>query len=177
MTDSAAILGAQPLLRRLPASQIERLAACARHLSLPAGTRMFDEEAPAHCFWLIEAGQVALDTLVPGNSRVIIEKLGRGDLVGLSWLAPPYQFRYGAVTTQVLQAFEFDAAAVLAACDADPALGYALLRRLFPIASRRLQATRARLIDAEMHPHAASARPFGSARIGPVEVPVPGDRR
>jgi CRP/FNR family transcriptional regulator, cyclic AMP receptor protein len=155
MTDSIAILGAQPLLRQLPANQIERLAACARHVSMPAGTRLFDEGAPAHSFWLIEAGQVALDTLVPGNSRVIIEKLGRGDLVGLSWLAPPYQFQYGAVATQALQAFEFNAAAVRTACDADPELGYALLHRLFAIAAHRLQATRARLIDSEMHPHAA----------------------
>jgi CRP/FNR family transcriptional regulator, cyclic AMP receptor protein len=157
MSDGAAILGAQPLLRQLPASQIERLAACARHVSLPAGTRLFDEGAPAHCFWLIEAGQVALDTLVPGDSRVIIEKLGRGDLVGLSWLAPPYQFQYGAVAAQVLQAFEFDAAAVRAACDADPALGYALLRRLFGIASHRLQATRMRLVDVQMHPNPNAA--------------------
>jgi CRP/FNR family transcriptional regulator, cyclic AMP receptor protein len=155
MTDGAAILGTQPLLRRLPADQIERLFACARHISLPAGVRLFDEGAPAHCFWLIEAGQVALDTLVPGDGRVIIEKLGRGDVVGLSWLAPPYQFQYGATATQALQAFEFDSSAVLAACDADPALGYALLRRLFAIASRRLQATRVRLVDVQMHPNAA----------------------
>jgi CRP/FNR family cyclic AMP-dependent transcriptional regulator len=154
MTDGTAILGAQPLLRHLPASHIERLAACARHVSMPAGARLFDEGAPAHCFWLIEAGQVALDHLVPGTGRVIIEKLGRGDLVGLSWLAPPYQFQVGAVATQVLQAFEFDAAAVRAACDADPELGYALLRPLVAVASRRLQATRARLIDVRMHPHA-----------------------
>jgi CRP-like cAMP-binding protein len=155
MTESASIIGAQQFLRRLPASQIERLAACARHVSLPTGTRLFDEGTPAHSFWLIDAGQVAIDTLVPGTGRVTIEKLGRGDVLGLSWLAPPYQFKYGAVATQPLQVFEFDARAVRAACDADPALGYALLDRFLTVAAHRLQATRARLIDAYLHPRAA----------------------
>jgi CRP/FNR family transcriptional regulator, cyclic AMP receptor protein len=142
MTECAAIIGAQPFLRRLPAQQVERLTACARHISMPAGPRLFDEGAPARSFWLIDAGQVAIDTL------------GRGDLLGLSWLAPPYQFKYGAVATQPLQAFEFDGSAVRAACDADPGLGYALLDRFLGVAAHRLQATRARLIDVRLHPNA-----------------------
>lgn len=80
----------------------------------------------ARNFWLIDAGQVALGTLVPGDGRVVIETLGRGDVVGLSWLLP-YQVKLGAVTTQSMRAFECDAAAVRAACDADRALGYAVL--------------------------------------------------
>jgi CRP-like cAMP-binding protein len=155
MTECVAIIGAQPFLRQLPASQIERLAACAEHVSLAAGTRIFDEGAPARSFWLIDAGQVAIDTLVPGDGRVIIEMLGRGDLLGLSWLAPPYQFKYGAVATQPLQAFQFSATAVRAACGGDPALGYALLDRFLAVAARRLQATRARLLDAVLHSSAA----------------------
>ena len=105
MSRDAAIIGAQPFLRHVPATQIEQLSACARHVCVPAGTRLFDEGAPAHSFWLIDAGQVALDTLVPGTGRMVIEKLGRGDLLGLSSLTPPYQHGYGAVTTQPMQAF------------------------------------------------------------------------
>jgi CRP/FNR family transcriptional regulator, cyclic AMP receptor protein len=153
MAGQAAIIGAQSFLRQLPACQVERLSACARHVSVPPRTRLFDEGAPAHAFWLIDAGQIAVDTLVPGDGRVTIEKLGRGAVLGLSWLAPPYQFKYGAVTTQPMQAFEFDAVAVRAACDADPALGYALLDRFAAVAAHRLQATRARLIDAYWRPH------------------------
>jgi hypothetical protein len=46
-----------------------------------------------------------------------------------------------------MQAFEFDARAVRAACDADPALGYELTQRLSGLVVQRLQATRARLLD------------------------------
>jgi len=52
------------------------------------------------------------------------------------------------VTTQPTQAFEFDARAVRAACDEDPALGYELSRRVSGVVVRRLEATHARLIDA-----------------------------
>ncbi len=144
----SSIIGAESFLRGLPPVYLERLASMSRHVSLPAGARLFDEEVPARCFWIIDAGQVALDALVPGVGRVVIEKLGRGDVVGLSWLARPYQFRYGAVTTQPMQAFEFDAAQVRAACRDDPAFGYAVLDRFLAVACHRLQVTRARLLRA-----------------------------
>jgi CRP/FNR family transcriptional regulator, cyclic AMP receptor protein len=144
----AAIIASHSFFRRLPDRHLERLASAARHVSIPAGTRLFDEGGTARNFWLIDAGQVALDTRIPGDGSVIIERLGRGDIVGLSWLQPPFQFRFGAVTTQPVQAFEFDATAVRAACDADPELGYALISRFQAVTARRLQATRARLREA-----------------------------
>jgi CRP/FNR family transcriptional regulator, cyclic AMP receptor protein len=147
MGEHSAIIAAQPFLRGMTPGQIERLAEVARHVCVPSGSRLFEEGMTARNFWLIDAGRVALDALVPGDGMVIIETLGRGDVVGLSWLQPPCQFRYGAVTLQPLQAFEFDAAAVKAACDADPVFGYALLTRFMAVAARRLQATRARLLQ------------------------------
>lgn len=147
MGEPAAIIGSQPFLRGLAPGQIARLAALARHVSVPSGYRLFEEGMTARNFWLIDAGQVALDAFVPGDGRVIIETLGRGDVVGLSWLQAPWQFRYGAITTQPMQAYEFDAVAVRAACDAEPVLGYALLSRFMSVAARRLQATRARLLE------------------------------
>jgi CRP/FNR family transcriptional regulator, cyclic AMP receptor protein len=143
-----ALIGAQPLLRGLPTEQIARLAAVARHVSLPQNHQLFEESAPADRFWIIDAGQVALDVLVPGVGRLTIETLGRGDVVGLSWLVPPYQWQFGAVCTQPMQAFEFDARAVRAACAEDPEFGYAIAMRFMAVASHRLQATRCRLLQA-----------------------------
>ena len=119
---------------------------------MPAGQRMFEEGSSANRFWLIDAGQAALDALVPGHGRIIIGMLGRGDVIGLSWMLPPYQWRFGAVATQPTQAFVFDARAVRAACDTDPVLGYELSRRFSAVVVNRLQATRARLIEACSRP-------------------------
>jgi hypothetical protein len=43
--------------------------------------------------------------------------------------------------------FELNAIAVRAACEEDPGLGYALLRRVMSAASSRLHATRVRMLD------------------------------
>jgi CRP/FNR family transcriptional regulator, cyclic AMP receptor protein len=143
------VLGAQPFLRGLPDHHLDTLAALCRHVAVPSGRRLFDEDEHADRFWLIDAGQVVIDTMVPGRGRVAIETLGRGDVAGVLWLGPPpYVLRFGAVTTQPMQGFEFDGRGVRAACDCDPALGYELSRRVTGLVVRRLEATHARLIDA-----------------------------
>jgi CRP/FNR family transcriptional regulator, cyclic AMP receptor protein len=150
-----AVLGAQQFLRGMPGGHLASLAAACTHITVPAGQRLFDEGHTASRFWLIDAGQVTLDMTVPGYGRVIIETLGRGDLLGLSWLQPPYQWRLRATATQPTQAFEFDARAVRAACDEDAALGYEFTRRLSAVIARRLQATRARLLEMSVRADAA----------------------
>jgi CRP/FNR family transcriptional regulator, cyclic AMP receptor protein len=145
-TQELSALKSQSFLRGLPDAQLATLAGICRHVAVPTGQRLFEEGAVADRFWLIDAGRVALDALVPGKGRIIIESLGRGDVIGLSWMLPPWQWRFGAVATQPLQAFEFDARAVRAACDADPALGYEISRRFSAVLVRRLQATRSRLL-------------------------------
>jgi CRP/FNR family transcriptional regulator, cyclic AMP receptor protein len=142
------VLGAQPFLRGVPSAGLAVLAGLCEHVTIPSRQRLFDEGTRAGRFWIIDAGQVTLDASVPGQGRVIIETLGRGDVIGLSWMLPPYQWRFGAVASQPTQAFAFDAQAVRAACDADPLLGYELSRRFSAVVVRRLQATRARLVEA-----------------------------
>lgn len=69
-----------------------------------------------------------------------------GELLGWSWLFPPYQSAFGVVPATRVEAFQFDGPAVRAACDADPELGYELTRRLARVVTNRLQATRIRLV-------------------------------
>lgn len=152
MGEQTSLVGAQPFLRNLPARYIARLADVAHHVSLPPRHRLFEEGGTADKFWLIDAGQAALDVLVPGQGRMVIEMLGRGEVIGLSWLQQPYQWRYGAITTQPMQAIEFDARAVRLACSLDSAFGYAVVSRFMAVAAHRLQATRARLLETRMQP-------------------------
>jgi CRP/FNR family transcriptional regulator, cyclic AMP receptor protein len=156
MTENPAIVGAEPLLRGLPPDQVALLTAAARHVSLPLHHRLFEEGGPADRFWIIDAGQVALDVLEPGVGRLTVATLGRGDVVGLSWLVPPYQWQFGAVCMQPVQAFEFDARSVRAACAEHPEFGYAIAMRFMTIAVHRLQATRARLLRARSVASAAA---------------------
>lgn len=111
------------------------------------GHRIFAEGDTARRFWLIRSGHVALDVHAPGDRQLIVETLGQGDLLGLSWLVPPYQWQFSATAVQDTMTFEFNADAVRAACEADAGLGYQLLQRVMSAASSRLQATRIRMLD------------------------------
>jgi CRP-like cAMP-binding protein len=144
---SAAELGGHAFLRGMPAGYVAVLAGACRATAVRAGHRFFDEGGTASRFWLIAGGRVALDVHSPGHSTLILETLGPGDLLGLSWLVPPYEWQFGATAVQETMTFELDAEAVRAACDADPGLGYQLLRRVMPAASSRLQAARIRMLD------------------------------
>jgi CRP/FNR family transcriptional regulator, cyclic AMP receptor protein len=146
-TQDIPVLGAQRFLRGMPDAHLARLAAACRHVAIGAGQQLCHEGETASRFWLIDAGQVTVDVSVPGSSRVIIDILGRGDLLGLSWMLPPYQCRLRAIATQPTEAFEFDAQSVRAACDSDASLGYEFTKRLSGVIVRRLQATRTRLLD------------------------------
>jgi CRP/FNR family cyclic AMP-dependent transcriptional regulator len=151
MTTDKAVLGAQPFLRGMPDGHLAKLAALCEHVAVPTRQRLFEEGTTAGRFWLIDAGQVTIDTIVPGRGRLTIEVLGRGDVLGLAWLTPPFQWRFGAVASQPMQAFQFDARAVRAACDEDPALGYELSKRVSGLLVRRLAAIHTRLLEASAH--------------------------
>jgi CRP/FNR family transcriptional regulator, cyclic AMP receptor protein len=140
-------LAGHAFLRGMPAALLTSLATVSTLVTVPEGRRFFEEGAAAARFWLIRHGQVALDIHVPGRHQILVETLSDGDLLGLSWLSPPLPWQFGAVALADTTAFELDGAAVLAACDTDAVLGYELLRRTMAAASRRLQATRVRLLD------------------------------
>jgi CRP-like cAMP-binding protein len=150
---TAAELGSHGFLRGMPDGYVAVLAQACRATTVPAGHRFFAEGGPADRFWLIGSGHVALDLDAPGH-RLILETLGKGDLLGLSWLVPPYEWQFGATAVQQTMAFELNADTVRAACDQDPGLGYQLLRRVMPAASSRLQAARIRMLDLYASPAA-----------------------
>jgi CRP/FNR family transcriptional regulator, cyclic AMP receptor protein len=143
---TATSLAAQPFLRGMPASQLRPLAAAALDVTFPAGHRIFEDGGYADRFWLVRSGRVSLDMLVPGEGRIIIDAIGMGELLGLSWLFPPYRWAFGAVCVSPVEAFQFDAAAVRECCSTDPVFGYELYSRLTRVLATRLQSTRTRLI-------------------------------
>ncbi|MEV4611601.1 cyclic nucleotide-binding domain-containing protein [Kitasatospora sp. NPDC049258] len=134
-------------LGTLPPGHRDRLAAFARDVSIPAGTRIFEEGGVADRFWIIRSGGAALDVHIPGRRAAVVETLGEGDLLGWSWLFEPYRWHLGARARGTLLAAEFDAGRVRAGCARDPAFGLAITHGVAAVIARRLGATRARLLD------------------------------
>ncbi|WP_377267668.1 Crp/Fnr family transcriptional regulator [Peterkaempfera sp. SMS 1(5)a] len=119
----------------------------AHEVSFPAGVRLFEEHRHADRFWVLRSGGVDLDMHIPGHRPTVIATVHGGDLLGWSWLFPPYLWTLGAHTRTPVEAFEFDAAEVRARCEADHAFGHQLALLCAAVIGRRLHATRTRLLD------------------------------
>jgi CRP/FNR family cyclic AMP-dependent transcriptional regulator len=143
---TASSLATHPFLYGMSRSQLWTLADAASAVRFPARYRLFEEGGNASRFWLIQSGHVALDAFLPGDGRMVIENIGIGEMLGWSWLFPPYQWTSGAVTVVPVQAFQFDGPVVRSCCAADPELGYELGQRMLRVMAGRLRVTRDRLV-------------------------------
>jgi CRP-like cAMP-binding protein len=134
------------LFGSLPSPGRQRLESLARDISFPPDTRIFDEGDRADRFWVIHTGAVTLDLQVSGRPAPEVETLRPGDLLGWSWLFPPYAWHLGAQAQSHVRAQEFDATVVRALAEADPVFGRALALKVAEIVSCRLQSARSRLL-------------------------------
>ena len=148
------MLATQPFLAGLSKEQRDKLLPWARKATFPTGARIFEEGRGADRFWIVREGRVSLETQVPGRGAVVVESLGRGAVLGWSWLFPPYRWHFSAAAGEVTLALEFDGAAVRELCQRDPALGYDLAMRFTEVVVDRLQSTRLRLLDLYARPSA-----------------------
>jgi CRP-like cAMP-binding protein len=135
------------LLSDLSPAQLERVAELGREVSFATGQRIIEEGREANRCWLIRSGQVSLQTPLPSDASVTVQTLGPGDVLGWSWLLPPYRWRFDGVATVPVTAFELDAVQLRALAQQDCSLGYAISVRLVEALAERLHGTRARLID------------------------------
>jgi CRP-like cAMP-binding protein len=112
-----------------------------------AGEYLFREGEQADVFYVIRHGSVALELHVPAREAVTIETLHQGDLLGWSWLFPPYRWEFDGRAREDTALISFDGACLRGKCDADHQLGYDVMSRFAQVIIARLQATRLRLLD------------------------------
>ncbi|MGW4740662.1 Crp/Fnr family transcriptional regulator [Nocardia xishanensis] len=153
-------------LAALSEDQLRTLARAGRDVAFPAGHRVIGEGLPADRCWLIRRGRILLDAQVPGRGGVVLQTLEGGDVLGWSWLVPPYRWHFGAVTAEPVEAIEFDARTLAELADRDPRFALALTLMLFEALLDRLQATRARLLDLYRNPAETAGLPRITAERG-----------
>lgn len=149
----------EPLLRGhkffagLQDDHLALLTGCAANVVFPAGTFLFREGEPADAFFLIRDGSLALEIAAPAGGALVVQTLGPGDVAGFSWLIEPHRWEFDGRVTERLRAIQLDGTCMRGKCDADPRLGYELMRRFAALATTRLQATRLQLLDVYGHGH------------------------
>ena len=131
----------------LDPAYLELIAGCGSTTGFADGDYLFREGDPADNFYVIRHGRVALEVFAPGRGQMLVATLGPGELVGWSWLFPPYRWHFDGRALEPVRALTFDGACLRAKCDADHALGYELMQRFASSMLARLQATRLQLLD------------------------------
>ncbi len=148
------LIAATPVFAGLEPEQLELIAGCAVNERFDSDALLFRQGAPADRFFLIRAGSVALELDAAGRGTHVIETLGPGEVAGWSWLFEPHRWAFDGRAVEPTAVVAFDGRCLRGKCDADPALGYALMRRFAATIVDRLQATRLQLLDVYANPAA-----------------------
>jgi CRP-like cAMP-binding protein len=141
------ILAKHPFFAGVAAEHGQLVAGCARNHRYDAGDYLFREGGPADEFYLVRHGHVSLEIGAPGQPAIVFATLGEGEIVGASWLVPPYRWLYDARAVTLTRAIGVDAACLRAKCEADHHLGYDMMKRFLPILVQRLHATQLQILD------------------------------
>jgi len=147
MEDIEHILARHAFFAGFAAEHSQIVAGCARNHRYDAGEYLFREGGSATEFFLIRHGQVALEISAPGQTPIVFATLGEGEIVGASWLVPPYRWMFDARAVVLTRAIGIDAACLRGKCEADHDLGYEMMKRFLPILVQRLHATRLQILD------------------------------
>ena len=123
------------------------LCGCAKNVRFEAGQYLLREGDPADQFFLLRHGRVALEMTAPGQGAVAFQTVREGEIVGVSWLIPPYRWAYDARALGLVRAIAMDAACLRDKCEANHDLGYAMMKRFVPVLVQRLHATQLQILD------------------------------
>jgi CRP/FNR family cyclic AMP-dependent transcriptional regulator len=141
------LVAESPIFAGLDQQYLELIAGCGQNTGFEAGQYLFHEGDQADTFYLVRHGRVLLETFVPGRGAITIETIDDGDVVGWSWLFPPYRWHYDARALDVVRAVAFDGTCLRGKCNDDHTFGFHLLCRFSPVMVARLEATRLQLLD------------------------------
>ena len=144
-----------PFFRDMKREHIGVVSKGATEMEFKRGEFLIHEDEPANRFFLIERGKVAVEAHDPGPIGVEVEELGPGEVLGWSWLFPPFTWHLRARAVEPTKVIVLNAAHLLRVAVNDHAFGYEIMKRVSQIIIHRLQAARRQLVaqavDAALH--------------------------
>ncbi len=140
------VVACHPFFHGMTGPHLRILGECAGRSEFDAGQTMFRRGEAANLFYLIEEGEVSVELQTPGQGSICIQTLGAGEVVGWSWLFPPYEWRFDARAVKPTRVIHFYGIWLRELCEEDAEFGYALMTRTTRVVTSRLQAAREQLV-------------------------------
>lgn len=142
-------VAAHPFFIGISAHYIRLLSDCAMATRFAKSQVIFRAGEMANRFYLIERGKVVLESEADaGGAPVIIDTISAGDLLGWSWIFPPYIWHFTARAVEPTSSIFFYGTILREYCDKDSTIGYKLFKRISEVMVRRLQRARSELLKA-----------------------------
>jgi len=141
------IIQAHPFFQGMEDRHVEFITSCAKNVRFEKGHVILREGEEANEFYFIREGLVAIELATPTKGFARVQTVGEGEVLGWSWLVPPYRWRFGARACQSTRALAFDGKCLRLKCEEDHDLGYNLLKRFTNVVTERMDATRLQLLD------------------------------
>jgi CRP/FNR family transcriptional regulator, cyclic AMP receptor protein len=141
------LLAKHSFFQGLKAEDLKVIAGCGSNVHFEPGEFLFHEGDQADHFYALREGSAVVEIHVPQAGPVVIQSVGPGEILGWSWLFPPYRWQFDARAREGIRATVFDGQCLRTKCESNPALGYELMKRLAFMVSQRLEATRLQLLD------------------------------
>jgi len=147
MTDLGQRIRRHPFVATLSDDHITTLEGCGlSYLSFEPGDKIVREGKVAEACFLIDRGDVALNLHVGRTESRTLQIVHGGEIVGWSWLLPPYLGTSEAIALAPVTTLRIDAALLREAMEGDRVFGYAMLVHICNVAVSRLEASRRELL-------------------------------
>jgi len=141
------IIAEHPFFAGLESHYTELLVGCGANVRFQPGAYIFKEGEAANTFYLLRSGRVSIEINAPQRKPIVIATLSEGEILGWSWLLPPYTWKFNAHAVQDTRAIALDGKCLRTKCEQNHDLGYEVLKRFTQIIEQRLEATRLQLLD------------------------------
>jgi CRP-like cAMP-binding protein len=141
------ILAGHPFFEGLEQPYLDLITNCAANVRFETGDYLLREGESADRFYLLRHGRATLETYAPQRGPITIETIEQGEVLGWSWLFPPYRWHFSARALEPVRAIALDGTCLRGKIETDHQLGYELMRRFAYVMMQRLQATRLQLLD------------------------------
>lgn len=141
------LLKEHPFFWDMKPKYVDLIAGCGRNRVFKPDDWLAKEGDMADEFFVIREGRVAIETEFPGRGRVTLQTVDAGEIVGWSWVFPPYKWTFDLRARETAHVVALDGKCLRDKCDADKPMGYELMKRFSRIMAERLRAARLQMMD------------------------------
>ena len=141
------ILEKHPFFKDLKQEHLDILADCCGQKKFNPGEIVGHEGEPADYFYLVQEGKVAIQIHAPNKGVITLQTVGPGDIIGWSWLFPPYKWSFDIKAITATKTLAMNGKCLRQKCEDNPDFGYPIMKKFSQVLIQRLKATRMQILD------------------------------